>query len=265
VPASAPVFDSQAEDAALRQFDTQDTAVVVDDDDDDFGVPPPPLPPMPPRSHDHEAGSSSATPAAPPAIDPAIALILQSLTQQQAHLAAEQTRLSERMLSMFQTIQDRQDSLQQQLLQDRAESRAFMALMLQHSGVSVPTVQSAPPPPLHAPVVPAIQSGPPVPTVGPSSPLRPVTLAFTSPVLSSVCPQPLVPPASAVTTTYVAVSVTTSVPAASAARPQSESVPAPASTADPGSETDSDPPPAFALLPRPRPDAPPPPPPASDV
>jgi hypothetical protein len=59
-------------------------------------------------------------------------------------LAAEQTRqaaahqqLSERMLSIFQTIQDRQDSLQQQLLQDRAESRAFMALMLQHSGVSV--------------------------------------------------------------------------------------------------------------------------------
>jgi hypothetical protein len=72
-------------------------------------------------SHDHEAGSSSATPAAPSAIDPAIASILQSLTQQQAHLAAEQTRLSERMLSMFQTIQDRQDSLQQQLLQDRAE------------------------------------------------------------------------------------------------------------------------------------------------
>jgi hypothetical protein len=103
VPASAPIFDSQAEDAALHQFDTQDTTVVVDDDDDDdFGVPPPP--PMPPRSHDHEAGSSNA---APPAIDPAIASILQSLTQQQAHLAAEQTRLSERMLTMFQTIQDR--------------------------------------------------------------------------------------------------------------------------------------------------------------
>jgi hypothetical protein len=91
---------------------------------------------MPPRSHDHEAGSSRATPAAPPAIDPALALILQTLTQHQAHLAAEQTRqaaahqqLSERMLSMFQTIQDRQDSLQQQLLQDRAESRAFMTLM----------------------------------------------------------------------------------------------------------------------------------------
>jgi hypothetical protein len=104
-------------------------------------------------------------------------------------------------------------------------------------------------------------SGPPVGT----SSLRPVTLAFTSPVLSSVCPQPPVPPASDVTTTAVAVSVTTSVPVAPAARPQSESVPAPASTADPGSETDSDPPPAFALLPRPRPNAPPPPPPASDV
>jgi hypothetical protein len=81
-------------------------------------------------------------------------------------------------------------------------------------------------------------------------------LVFTSPVLSSVCPQPPVPPASAVTTTAVAVSVTASVPVAPAARPQSESVPAPASTADHGSETDSDPPPAFALLPRPRPDAP---------
>jgi hypothetical protein len=106
VPASAPVFDSQAEDAALHQFEAQDAA--VDDDDDDFGVPPPPPPPMPPRSHDHEAGSSSAT---PPAIDPALASILQTLTQQQAHLAAEQTRqaaahqqLSKRMLSMFQTI-----------------------------------------------------------------------------------------------------------------------------------------------------------------
>jgi hypothetical protein len=150
------------------------------------------------------------------------------------------------------------------LLQDRAESRAFMALMLQHSGVSVPPVQSAPPPPLQAPVVPAIQTGPPIPSVGPS-PLWPVTLAFTSPVLSSVCPQPLVPPASAVTTTAVAVSMTTSVLATPAARPQSESVPAPASTADPGSETDSDPPPAFALLPRSRSDAPSPPPPASDV
>ena len=253
MPASAPVFDSQTEDAALHQFDTQDTAVDDDDDDDDddFGVPPLPPPPMPPRSHDHEAGSSSAAPAPPQAIreDPALASIL-------ANLAAEQARLSERMLSMFQNMQDRQDALQQQLLQDRAETRAFMALMLQHSGISVPPVQSAPPPPLHAPVVPSILSGPPVGT----SPLRPVTLAFTSPVLSSVCPQPPVPPASA-----VAVSVTTSVLVAPAARPQFESVPAPASTADPGSETDSNPPPAFALLPRPRPDAPPLPPPASDV
>jgi hypothetical protein len=245
VPASAPVFDSQAEDAALRQFDTQGTAAAADDDDDDFEVPPPPPPPMPPRSHDHEAGSSSAAPAAPPAMDPALASILQSITQQQAHLAAEQARLSERMLSMFQNMQDRQDALQQQLLQDLAESRAFMALMLQQSGVSVPPVQSAPPPPLHAPVVPSILSGPPVGT----SPLRPVTLAFTSPVLSSVCPQPPVPPASVVSTTAVAISVTTSLPTAPAARPHSVSVPAPASTADP--ETDSNPPPAFALLPRP--------------
>jgi hypothetical protein len=222
VPAPVPVFDTQGEDTTLHQFDAQDAAV---DDDDDFGIPPPPPPPMPPCSHDHEAGSSSATPATPPAIDPALASILHTLTQQQAHLAAEQTRqaashqqLSERILSMFQTIQDMQDSLQQQLLQDRAESRAFMTLMLQHSGVSIPPVQSAPPPPLQAPVVPAIQSGPPLPTVGPSSsPLQPVTLAFTSPDLSFVCPQPSVPPASVVTTTVVAVFVTTSDPVAPAA------------------------------------------------
>jgi hypothetical protein len=141
-----------------------------------------------------------------------------------------------------------------------------MTLMLQRSGVSIPPVQSAPPPLLQAPVVSAIQSGPPLPSVGPtSSLLRPVTLAFTSPVLSSVCPQQPVPPASAVPTTAVAVSVTTSDPAASAAQPQSESVPAPASTVDLGSKTDPDPQLAFALLPRPRPDAPPPPPPTSDV
>jgi hypothetical protein len=91
VPASAPVFDTQAEDAAIHQFEAQDAAV-DDDDDDDFGIPPPPPPPMPPRSHDHEDGSSSATPAAPPAIDPTLASIIQTLTQQQAHLAAEQTR-----------------------------------------------------------------------------------------------------------------------------------------------------------------------------
>jgi hypothetical protein len=70
------VPDTQAEDEAFRQFKTQGTTVVDDDDDydDDFGIPP--LPPMPPRSHDHEAGSSSAAPAAPPAIDPGLAAIL---------------------------------------------------------------------------------------------------------------------------------------------------------------------------------------------
>ena len=143
---------------------------------------------------------------------------------------------------MFQTIQDRQDSLQQQLLQDWAENRAFMTLMLQHTSVSIPLVQSAPPPPLQAAVVPAIQAGPPLPTVGPSSsPLRPVTLDFSSPVISSVSAQPPVPPAPAVTTAAVAVSVTTSAPTAPGAQPQFESVPAPASTTDPRSETDSDP------------------------
>jgi hypothetical protein len=83
VPAPAPVFDTQAEDTALHQFEAQDTTVVVVVDDDDFWIPPPPPPPMPPRSHDHEAGSSSgAAPAAPLAIDPALAAILQTLTKQ---------------------------------------------------------------------------------------------------------------------------------------------------------------------------------------
>jgi hypothetical protein len=172
--------------------------------------------------------------------------------------------MSERMLSMFQTIQDRQDTLQQQLLQDRAENKAFMTLMLQHTGVLIPPIQSAPPPPLQAVVVPTIQAGPPLPTVGPSSsPLRPVTLVFLSPVMSSVSTQPPVPPAPVVTTAAVVVSVTSSTPAAPTAQPPSESVLAPASMADPGSETDSDPQLAFALLPRP--DAPLPPPPSSDV
>jgi hypothetical protein len=49
---------------------------------------------------------------------------------------------------MFQTIQDRLDTLQQQLLQDRAKNKAFMTLMLQHTGLPIPPVQSAPPPPL---------------------------------------------------------------------------------------------------------------------
>jgi hypothetical protein len=98
--------------------------------------------------------------------------------------------------------------------------------------------------------VPALKVGPPLPSFGPSSsPLRPVTLVFSSSVISSVSAQLLVPPAPAVTTVGVAVSVTSSAPAAPAAQPPSESVPAPSSTADPGSETDSDPQLAFALLP----------------
>jgi hypothetical protein len=146
------------------------------------------------------------------------------------------------MLSLFQTIQDRQDTLQQQFLADRAEHWAFMTHILQHTGVQIPPVQSAPPPALQAAVVPAIQSGPPLPSVGPSSsPIRPVTLDFLSSVISSVSCQPLVPPALDVTTAVVAMSVTSSAPAAPAAQPSSESVPAPASTADPGSETDSGP------------------------
>jgi hypothetical protein len=150
---------------------------------------------------------------------------------------------------MFQTIQDRQDTLQQQLLQDQAENRAFMTLMLQHTGVLIPPVQSSPPPPFQVAVVLAIQAGPPLPTVGPSSSsLRPVTLVFTSPVISSVSTQLPMPPAPVVTTAAMAVSLTSSAPAA---QPQSKSVPALASTIDPGSKTDSDPQLAFALLPRP--------------
>jgi hypothetical protein len=60
VSAPTPMLDTQAEDTTFHQFETQ-RATVPDDDDDAFGVPPPPPPPMPPCSHDHEAGSSSAT------------------------------------------------------------------------------------------------------------------------------------------------------------------------------------------------------------
>jgi hypothetical protein len=181
---------------------------------------------VPPRSHDHEAGSSSA---APPIVDPALAAILQYLTKQQALLASEQARqaveqarqaaiqqqMSERMLHMFQTIQDRQDTLQQQLLANRAEHRACITHILQHTGVQLPPIQSAPPPALQAAIVPAIQAGPPLRSFGPSpSPLRPVTLDFSSPVIGSVSAQPLVPPVPTVSTAVVAVSMTTSAPAA---------------------------------------------------
>jgi hypothetical protein len=122
IPANAPLDplapEHRNEDKVIRQLEDQATVVdtSLDSDDEDLGIPPPPLPP---RTHDHEAGGSSAAPpSTPPAIYPALTAIIQSLTQQQAHLAVEQTRqeaiqqqMSERMLSMFQTIQDRQDTL----------------------------------------------------------------------------------------------------------------------------------------------------------
>jgi hypothetical protein len=82
---------------------------------------------------------------------------------------------------MFQTIQDRQDTLQQQLLADREEHRAFMTHILQHTGVPIPSVQSTPPPALQAAVVLAIQSGPRLHSFGPTiSPLRTVALDFST-------------------------------------------------------------------------------------
>jgi hypothetical protein len=117
-----------------------------------------------------------------------------------------------------------------------------MTHILQHTGVQLPPVQSAPPPTLQAAIVPAIQAGPPLPSFGPSpSSLRPVTLDFSSPIIGSVSAQPPVPPVPVVTTAAVAVSVTTSSSVDPAAQPQSESVPTPASTVDPGFKTDSDP------------------------
>jgi hypothetical protein len=79
-PVPDPVSNVRVEDETFRQFETQGAvADTSSDDDKDLGIPPPP--PVPPRSHDHEAGSSSAAPAAPPAIDPALVAILQSLTR----------------------------------------------------------------------------------------------------------------------------------------------------------------------------------------
>jgi hypothetical protein len=86
-----PVLDIRAEDEAFRQFETQGAiADSSSDEAEDPGILPPP--PVPPRSHDHEVGSSSAAPTAPTAIDHALAAILQSLSQQQAHLAVEQAQ-----------------------------------------------------------------------------------------------------------------------------------------------------------------------------
>ena len=55
VPILDPVPDTQAEDTAFHQFETQGTTIPDDDVDDDFGIPPPPL--VPPCAHDHETGS----------------------------------------------------------------------------------------------------------------------------------------------------------------------------------------------------------------
>jgi hypothetical protein len=133
-----------------------------------------------------------------------------------------------------------------------------MTHILQHTGAQLPLVQSTPPP--------ALQAGPPLHLFCPTiSPLRSVSLDFSTPVVGAISAQLLVPPAHVVTTTVVAVFMTAPAPADPAPQPTSESVPAPASTVDPRSETDSDPQVAFALLPRPRPDAPSPPPSSSDL
>ena len=85
-----------------------------------------------------------------------------------------------------------------------------MKHILQHTGVQLPPVQSPPPPALQAAFKPALQAEPPLPSFGPSpSPLRPVTLDFSSPVVGTVSAQPPVPLEPAVTTAVVAVSVTT--------------------------------------------------------
>jgi hypothetical protein len=79
--------ERQVEDESIRQVEDQGMESLVADtsadlDDDDLGIPPP-SPPVPPYSYDHEVGGSSAAPpTTPPAIDPALAAVLQSLTQQ---------------------------------------------------------------------------------------------------------------------------------------------------------------------------------------
>jgi hypothetical protein len=58
---------------------------------------------------------------------------------------------------------------------------AFMTHILQHTGVLIPPVQSAPPLALQVGVVSAIQLGPQLHSFGTSiSPLRPVTLDFST-------------------------------------------------------------------------------------
>jgi hypothetical protein len=125
-----------------------------------------------------------------------------------------------------------------------------MTHILQHFGVPIPPVQSAPPPALQATIVPSIQYGPQLHSFGPSIyPLRTVTMDFSTQVVEPVSAPPLVPPASDVTTAVVAIFMTSPALADPAPEPVSESAPAPASTAYTGSETDSDTLLVFALLP----------------
>lgn len=87
---TAPAFalvDSLAlklieEEEVIHQFEDQGVAADTSShsDDGDLGIPPLPL--VPTRSHDHEAGGFSvAPPSIPPASDPTLAAILQSITQ----------------------------------------------------------------------------------------------------------------------------------------------------------------------------------------
>jgi hypothetical protein len=96
-PLDPLVSERQVEDEAIHQIEDQSMEPLVadtssDSDDEDLGIPPPP-PHVPPHSQDHEAGGFSVVPpAAHPTINMAMIAILRSLTQQQAHLVAEQAR-----------------------------------------------------------------------------------------------------------------------------------------------------------------------------
>lgn len=235
-----------------------------DSDDEDIGIPPPP-PLVPPRSYDHEVGGSSVAPsAAPPSIDLALAAILHHLTQLQAYLAAKQARqaaiqqkMCEWKLLMFQTIQD---TLQHQLLADRAKHLTCMTHIHQHIGAPMPLFQSALPPSLHTSVVPAIQSGAQLHSFGlMPPPLQPITLDFSTQAARVMSIQPLVPLVCSTMSTLV-VAVLVPAPALALApssqahqldpssAPASESAPALASIADPRPKTDSDLVPDYALM-----------------
>jgi hypothetical protein len=110
-----------------------------------------------------------------------------------------------------------------------------MTHILQHTGVQLPPIQSAPPPALQEAVVPTIQAGPLLAPIGPSpTPLRAVTLDFSSPVVGTISAHPPVPPAPAVTTTAAVVSVTAPALVDPTSQPLLESVSTLASIVDPG-------------------------------